>query len=88
MSRSKMFRVYSTAIKLALWKKGITQKELARKIGITPTAISKAIRSGRMSMHVLYGVAKALDLEPAELLDLEPGDLTEVPEIWHGCLKS
>jgi transcriptional regulator with XRE-family HTH domain len=48
-------------------EKGIMMKELADRLDITPTGLSKAIGQDYPQLQTLERIAKALDVEVAEL---------------------
>lgn len=54
--------------------RGLTQAELARRIGVSRSAISEleAGRIGTPSIHLLSGLASALEIETAQLLSRVP----------------
>lgn len=61
-------------IEIVMQEKGInTQKELAAKIGISETSLSRAM-NGTPSISLLEKIAKALDVDIIELFD---GDITK-----------
>jgi transcriptional regulator with XRE-family HTH domain len=56
-----------TEIKVELLRKGITQADIARRLGISPAAVNNAIhrRGGIVTERVMRGIAEALDRDPA-----------------------
>lgn len=56
-------------LQIARMKKGMSQKELAERAGVFPSAISR-YENGNRSPRVATAVklAKALDISPAELI--------------------
>ena len=58
----------NTKIKEVLKEKGITQKELAEKLGMSEVGISKAI-SGNTKQVTIKKIADVLDVEPSDLLE-------------------
>lgn len=53
-------------IKEILKQRGLTQKDLATMIGITPIGLSKAL-NGNTSLHTLEKVAAALNVDISDL---------------------
>lgn len=66
-------------------EQGITQKELAEKIGITPVGLNKAI-NGNPTKTTLEKVAKALNVKVSDLFaeDEEPKKKNFSCKIWFG----
>ena len=62
-NKKKIMKVY---IKEMLAAKGLTQKDVAKKIGVTQSNISATI--SRPSFPTLERIAAALDVEPWQLL--------------------
>lgn len=55
--------------------RGMTQKELAQKAGITEAAVSRYVNGDRAPRSVtVAAMAKALEVPPSELLGEETGD--------------
>ncbi len=50
-------------IQAMLKRKGITQKELARQIGVSEMVVSKAIHFSLVSERVFQGIADALGMD-------------------------
>lgn len=65
-------------IKEMLSKKGLTQKEIAQKMGVTQSNISATI--SRPSFPTLERIAAALDVEPWQLL-APPSVVEEIKKI-------
>lgn len=55
-------------IKLARIKRGISQKELAERIGIKAPTLSDIEKSKQPRAETLYKVAKALNIDVEELI--------------------
>jgi DNA-binding Xre family transcriptional regulator len=45
-------------------EKGISQKELAKSMGVSPAALSKCLRNGNMRLHTLASICYALNIKP------------------------
>jgi len=58
----------SEKIKLLCKIKGISQKELAEKMGILPESLNRAI-NGNPQLSTLYNIAKALEVDITELFE-------------------
>lgn len=58
------------ALKIALVKKGIKQKELADKIDVSPQQISNWVSTGRISNNNQDVICKALGMKLSELIAL------------------
>lgn len=54
-------------VKLILSKKGMTQKQLANQLGITPEALNRTI-SNNPTVKTLIDIARALETEASELI--------------------
>ncbi len=62
-------RVVRNSLALALRKQGMTQADLARKLGKSPTVISRILRDPKRSrVRTLEAIASALGLSLAEIL--------------------
>ena len=58
-----------THVHMLIWRRGITQRELAAGIGLQEAAVSRKLRGrARWSLDELYATAAYLGLEPAGLL--------------------
>lgn len=58
---------FSTRIKEICRDKGILMKDLAERLGITPTGLSKSIGQEYPQLQTLERIAAALDVEVADL---------------------
>jgi transcriptional regulator with XRE-family HTH domain len=67
--------VWGEAIRALLHERGMTQLELARMAGISRTTVLHAVRGGHCSTDTLQKIARALEIDVAELftLPLDPG---------------
>lgn len=52
-------------------KGGMTQIELAKKIGITPQYLSNILNRGWCNMKIVNRLAKALNVDPQDIVKLE-----------------
>lgn len=59
---------YSDRLKYALDRRGMSQSELARKVGVKPQAIQYLCREGRQSVHSVK-IAEILEISAAWLTD-------------------
>lgn len=50
-------------------ERGITQAQLAERLGIKPTSFSQAITRNKFDLDYLERIAKALNVEVVELFD-------------------
>ena len=57
-------------VKKILKQKGITQRELAKRMGIHPESLTR-ILAGNPTMSTLGNLAKALEVEMSELFEVE-----------------
>lgn len=53
----------SQKIKMALAYKGMSEAELARKIGTSPSAFNQRMKTGKFSSDEMSRIAEALDAE-------------------------
>ena len=53
-------------------ERGITQEDLARRLGIRPSSLSQAIGRNRLSAEYLERIADALKVSVGELFEHEP----------------
>ena len=53
-------------------ERGITQEDLARRLGIRPSSLSQAISRNRLSAEYLERIADALKVSVGELFEHEP----------------
>lgn len=60
-------------IKSKLVERGITQTSIARKLGVTPSTVNKAISGAGISYKVHSEIAKAMGLK--------------VPDVWPDLYK-
>jgi transcriptional regulator with XRE-family HTH domain len=67
--------VWGEAIRAQLHERGITQLELAQLAGISRTTVLHAIRGGHCGTDTLEKIARALQIDVAELftMPLDPG---------------
>jgi transcriptional regulator with XRE-family HTH domain len=65
-------------IREVLKEKGMTAKDLAVKMGVTPPSISVAI-NGNMTIEMLNRIAAALDVPVTELFDPPKIDVITCP---------
>lgn len=72
--------IYSSRIKAILSVKGLTQKELAGKLGITEAAVSAIINGGDCKTSTLIRVANALDVNLREFF-------FDIPEMVQAGIK-
>jgi transcriptional regulator with XRE-family HTH domain len=62
-------------IKAAIDSKGITQMALAEAVGVSNNAVTKWIKTGKISKANIPKIAKELDLTLSDFFDGEEGDL-------------
>ena len=53
-------------------ERGITQADLARRLGVRPSSLSQAISRNRLSADSLQRIADALHVSVGELFEHEP----------------
>lgn len=65
--------------------RGLTQEQLAERIGVTPGAISQ-LEVGRINytQHTLELIADALQAAPGDLLNVDPTREGALWSIWEG----
>lgn len=68
-------------IKSRLKALGRTQAWLAEQVGVSENAVSKWIKTGKISRENIRPVAEALQISVAQLLDPHP--IPELDERWH-----
>lgn len=69
----KRFKIISNNIKKFRQNKNMTQKELANRVGISLSYLSKIEASNSnksFSLHVLFDIADALDVDIKEFFNL------------------
>ena len=59
-------------IKQLCGERGITQADLARRLGVRPSSLSQAIGRNRLSADLLERIATALKVPIGDLFDHEP----------------
>lgn len=60
-------------IRLALAYKRMTEAELARKIGTTPSAFNQRMKTGKFSYSDMEKIAQALDAKYIEIFEFPDG---------------
>ena len=60
----------SRMVRICRCHAGLYQRELAEKLNISQSALSRVETSGRMNLGLLLNLASALDLDPASLASL------------------
>ena len=60
----------TTALKKQLSKSGLKQKTLAKKLGVSPAAVSLQVKTGIRMVKVAAKYAEVLNCDPHSLLDL------------------
>ena len=72
---------FSTRVKELCKEKGIMMKDLAEKLGITPTGLSKSLGQDYPQLQTLERIANALDVDVAELFVKSAGkDILSCPK--------
>jgi transcriptional regulator with XRE-family HTH domain len=73
-SIEELYVTLGKLIRLRREAAGLTQEELAHRVGLTRTSITN-VESGRqkVQVHTLYAIAQALDIFPEALLPPPPG---------------
>lgn len=67
--KTSMRRKIDTRIKELLAERGMTGKELAKVLGVTPQYVSSIVNGGRsVSLNALISVADALNVPLSELI--------------------
>lgn len=67
-----MAELFASRLAALLREKGITQKELAVKTGLTPAAVSRYVSGARMPREIVVAkIAKELGVQPAALVGTE-----------------
>lgn len=67
---------FRNAVKALCKERGIGQKELAAKLGITPTSLSQSLKGSYPQLQTLEKIAKALNVEVVDLFEPNNGELT------------
>ena len=75
-------------IREARENKGISQRELARQIGVDNSSIAKIINSYDVCCHKIYPLAKCLDIDIVELLKLADYDDNDIQFITSQTEKN
>ena len=70
---------FRTRIKDVCQQKGITQKDLADKLGITDISLNKTLRGEYPQLQSLEKIAKALGVPITELFESDPADVVQCP---------
>ena len=60
----------SKSLRLAIAKKGVKHKDLAKQLGTTSQQVSNWIKSGAIKQSSLLSVSEALDLTVSEFIAL------------------
>lgn len=76
-------------VKRAMRLRGMTQEQLAERVGMTQTAISKLVSGKTRRPRYLMELAKVLGVEPEELLvppadGMDPGAWRELCDLYTG----
>ncbi len=75
-------------IKVARVAKGLTQEELAEKIGRTRSLISGIEKTGKVNHYTLVAICNVLDLDPDDLSDISLQDPEDAPHSELATLRS
>jgi transcriptional regulator with XRE-family HTH domain len=80
---SQIDTLIGEAVHRAMWRRRLQQIEVAPRVGMTQSALSKKIRGQRpWSVEEVYRIAAAIGVDPSELLIIE---LTELePDVAVG----
>lgn len=63
-----MAELFASRLSTLLAQKGLSQKELAIRTGLTPAAISRYVSGDRVPREIIVAkIAKALDVQPNDL---------------------
>ena len=81
-----MYFNHIESIKQICREKNISQKELAEKLNITPTTLSRNL-SGNPTLQTIEKIATALDVEPSEILFGIKEDHTQPEHVCPHCGK-
>ena len=65
-------------IKIILKEKGVSQNELAERLGVTHAVVSRSI-AGNPTLKTLHAIAKALDVRVSDLIEEQPIDFVNCP---------
>jgi transcriptional regulator with XRE-family HTH domain len=60
----------SNLLKAELVKRNITQTELARRLGISPQALSNQLRTGKMGVERAEQIIKLIGLSPEQAINI------------------
>lgn len=67
-----MAELFADRLAALLRERGLTQKELAERTGLTPAAVSRYMSGARMPREVVVAkIAKVLNVQPVDLLGTE-----------------
>lgn len=78
--QSKQNNIIMLRLKQVLSEQGVTGKQLAEKMGVTPQYISGIVReTGSASLDVLSKIAKTLNVPLSSLFDDYNGIITKCP---------
>ncbi len=67
-----MAGLFADRLAALLRERGLTQKELAERTGLTPAAVSRYMSGARMPREVVVAkIAKVLNVQPVDLLGTE-----------------
>lgn len=63
-----MAELFASRLSTLLAQRGLTQKELAEKTGLTPAAVSRYVSGARVPREIIVAkIAKALGVQPSDL---------------------
>lgn len=74
-------------IKELLKERGITQKELANDLDITPEHLTRCLTKGRISKTWLLAIAQYLDVSVSYLAGMSEMELTQFAELRNEALQ-
>lgn len=70
---------FRNSIKDICHKKGITQKELSERLGITDISLNKSLRGEYPQLQTLERIASALEVPVTDLFDQPAHDVVNCP---------
>ena len=70
-----MYKISKNVLGVAMLRAGVTSyKNLAERAGVSVNTVSRVINGGSTKLPTLQAIAKALNVDPADIIEKEKGE--------------